>query len=73
MKHLFYLLCFLATAYLGSCQSPEKERGDQDAEAPEKSVVQESKRKIRPTDIVVPDGYTIEAVAKGLSYPVDVT
>ncbi|MEX2336803.1 MAG: hypothetical protein WD555_05995 [Fulvivirga sp.] len=73
MKHLFYLLYFLTTAYLGSCKSPEKERGDQDAEAPEKSVVQESKRKIEPTDIAVPDGYTIEAVAKGLSYPVDVT
>lgn len=32
-----------------------------------------SNRTIKPSDIVVPNGYQIQAVAKGLSYPVDIT
>lgn len=38
-----------------------------------KMVNPKSNRTIKPSDIVVPKGYQIEAVAKGLSYPVDIT
>lgn len=72
MQH-FLMLGLIFILYFGGCKSPEKERGDEDAEVPEKAVVQDSQRKVEPADIVVPDGYTIEAVATGLSYPVDVT
>ena len=32
-----------------------------------------AERPVRPADIVVPEGYRIEAVARGLSYATDVT
>lgn len=56
-----------------SCNNADKQRSDADKDAPEKTVDQESQRPIHPEDIVVPEGYVIEAVAKGLSYPTDVT
>lgn len=72
MRYILVILSFLIFS-LESCNNPEKERGDEDAEAPEKTVVQDSERPIDPADVVVPDGYHIEAVATGLTYPVDVT
>lgn len=70
-----YILCLSAFALfsLNGCNNPETQRGDEDAEAPENTVVQSSQREIDASDITVPAGYAVEAVATGLSYPVDVT
>lgn len=73
MRHLYLGFIVLSFICLTGCNNPESQRGDEDAEAPESTVVQDSKRKVSPQDIIVPSGYSIEAVATGLTYPVDVT
>lgn len=56
-----------------SCKDAEQTRSDDDETTPEKSVNQPSQRQIKTGDIVVPDGYSIEAIDTGLTYPVDIT
>lgn len=53
------------------CTGADTTRGDEDGATTQ--VNQESRRKVNPADIALPAGMTIEAVASGLSYPVDVT
>ncbi|MDX5422228.1 MAG: hypothetical protein LPK14_08240, partial [Hymenobacteraceae bacterium] len=73
MRHLYMVFIVLSGFSFTGCNNPESQRGDEDAEAAENAVVQDSKREITPADIVVPSGFSIEAVATGLTYPVDVT
>ncbi|MGK7391516.1 MAG: hypothetical protein ACNS60_14270 [Candidatus Cyclobacteriaceae bacterium M2_1C_046] len=66
-------LILLFSMVIFTCRNPEdtranEEEGDQIAE-----VVQDSKRPIEPSDIIVPSGFKIEAYSSGLTYPVDVT
>lgn len=56
---------------LAACSGGNKDRAEAGDAAAE--VHQESKRKITASDIALPAGMQIEAVATGLSYPVDVT
>ncbi|MCJ8163390.1 hypothetical protein MKJ04_00950 [Pontibacter sp. E15-1] len=65
-------LVFLSSVtLLFSCSGKDKTRGEEGGEVA--AVQQESKRPLNPADIAVPAGTTIEAVATGLTYPVDVT
>jgi glucose/arabinose dehydrogenase len=72
MKNLYFYYFFIFFTVI-SCKDAEKTRGDEDNAIPEEVVNQPSQRVIEVADIVVPDGFTIEAVNIGLSYPVDVT
>ncbi|MDX5438437.1 MAG: hypothetical protein LPK03_14630, partial [Pontibacter sp.] len=67
------MLYFIAlpVVFLLSCSGKDNTRGDEEEAVAE--VHQESRRKIDPAAIALPAGTTIEAVATGLSYPVDVT
>lgn len=57
-----------------SCKNAEEERGDQkEEEEVGAEVSQPVQRKINPADIAVPEGYKIEAIETGLTYPVDIT
>ncbi len=71
MKNLNFYYFFISFAII-SCKNAEKTRGDKDNATPEE-VNQSSQREINTADIVVPEGYSIEAVNIGLTYPVDVT
>ncbi|WP_125185199.1 hypothetical protein [Botryobacter ruber] len=71
VKYLAYVMA-LPAVLLFSCSGKEETRGDEEEEAVQE-VHQESRRKIDPSAIVLPAGMKIEAVAEGLSYPVDVT
>lgn len=66
-------LILTSVLIISSCGNPDRQRGNTDRDDPAGTVVQESQRPVDPGDIVVPEGYIIEAVAAGLSYPVDVT
>ncbi|NJW54409.1 hypothetical protein, partial [Salinimicrobium oceani] len=63
----FLILLFLVF----SCKKAEEERGDEEEVISE--VSQPGQRKVNATDIVVPEGYKIEAIEEGLTYPVDIT
>lgn len=63
----FLILLFLIV----SCKKAEEERADDEEIISE--VSQPGQRKINATDIVVPEGYKIEALVEGLTYPVDIT
>ncbi len=63
----FLILLFL----IFSCKNAEEERGDEEEIVSE--VSQPVQRNVNASDIVVPEGYKIEAIEKGLTYPVDIT
>lgn len=65
------ILLFLVLAV--SCGNPDKQRDRIGWDQPGRTVYQESQRRLAPEEIVIPEGYQIEPVASGLSYPVDVT
>ncbi|WP_347160344.1 hypothetical protein [Pontibacter chitinilyticus] len=67
---VLWLAAALATGLSACSGNGGKERADEGAAA---TVHQDSQRKITPSDIALPPGMQIEAVATGLSYPVDVT
>ena len=71
MKNLYFYYFFISFAII-SCKDTERIRGDKDNATPEE-VNQSSQREINTADIVVPEGYSIQAVNTGLTYPVDVT
>ena len=70
LKYLSYFFA-LPAVLLFSCSGKDDTRGDEEETVRE--VHQESRRKIDPSAIALPAGMKIEAVAEGLSYPVDVT
>lgn len=73
MKHYCKLFFLPLLLFFSSCKDAEETRGDEDDDVLEEVVNQASQRAINVNDIVVPEGYKIEAVKSGLTYPVDVT
>lgn len=67
-ERIFHLAILLFL--ISNCGTPDKERYDNPAE---QIVSQESQRNIDPADIITPDGFSIEPVLTGLSFPVDIT
>ena len=74
------VLALLSSAFLGSCWKALPSRGGgtetrkAETEAAEKAKepVDLKERKLDPTDIALPDGYTTEVVASGLDFPTGV-
>jgi len=62
-----YYLFLLATFFVNTSFSQNLKTSRQEVNFPD------STRVVKPENIVVPEGYKIEAVQRGLSYPVDVT
>lgn len=68
--HFYVLTLFLI---LISCKEAEETRGDEDEAFSEEAVNQPVQHPVSTADIVLPAGYSVEAVNTGLTYPVDVT
>lgn len=71
MKNLL-LYCVALLLFVVSCKNAGITRSDEDGMVV-KTVSLTSQRTIDASDIVVPEGYKIEAVNAGLTYPVDIT
>lgn len=59
--------------WITACNGPDSQKNSADKNAIEKGVNHDSERTVSAADVIVPEGYVIEAATKGLSYPVDVT